>query len=138
LILLLQSFNFAVCLLSLAQSHFLGILPILQVFEVIVVFDDLVLNVLLDMPVLGFVLLVEETQLSQSLLQINQLLLSFFDTQLDICQIFSGLVDCCVQVVILVLIALNLLTQNLLLNYQLLVITVEFSEALTNAVIVLL
>jgi hypothetical protein len=105
---------------------------------VIVVFDDLVLNVLLDMPVLGFVLLVEEAQLSQSLLQINQLLLSFFDPQLDICQIFSGLVDCCVQVVILVLIALNLLTQNLLLNYQLLVITVEFSEALTHAVIVLL
>ena len=58
LVFLPQSLNLSSSLLNLPNSDFMSILSIFQIFDVVIVFDDLSLNGFLDMPIFSPVFLI--------------------------------------------------------------------------------
>lgn len=85
MVLLLEGLDLSLSLFCLAYPDLVGVLCIFEIFSVVVVLDDFSLDVLLGVAILSLVLLVEKTQLSHRFLQITQLLLGLFYSQLNIC-----------------------------------------------------
>jgi len=102
----------------------------------IVVLDDFSLDGLLNMSVFGFVFLIQHPQLSNSFLEVSQLILSLFDGQFKISQIVTILVDSPIQLVVLVLIALDLFSQNLLLEQKLFLIPCQFLQSSVHFIVI--
>lgn len=78
----MEGLDFSLGFLSLSDPHLVGVFCVLEIFVVVVVLDDLGLNVLLDVSVLGLIFFVKKAQLSHGPLQVSELVLCLFDSQL--------------------------------------------------------
>ena len=106
--LVLESFHFLVCLLSLSGPDLLSVLCVFKVLNVVVVLDYFSLDALLDVSVLSLVLVVQKAQFSHGFLQVSVLLLSLFNSKFDVSEVVAALIHGGVKLVVLVLVALDL------------------------------
>lgn len=85
MVLLLEGLDLSLSLFCLPYPNLVGVLCIFEILDVVVVLDDFGLDVLLGVAIFSLILLVKKSQLSHRFLQITQLLLGLFYSQLNIC-----------------------------------------------------